>query len=94
MRQERKDILRNSEKFEDGLLRVDACMERYFVPRDAELRTFQEDLPSLSFGRSAVWEEKRLLNNVAILISQGLRPGKDQSLEDFVAKYSDRLEVI
>lgn len=93
MRQERKDSLKNSEKFEDGLLRVDACFERHYCSRADEYLLPDEDA-SLSFGYSALWEEKRLLNNVAILISQGLYPGKDQSLEDFVAKYSDRLEVI
>jgi hypothetical protein len=96
MRQEREDILGNVEKFEDGVLRADACMERYFVPRDAELRTFQEDLPSYSFGMSAVWEEHRLMRDVYRLISLGISPKGDYSLEEFVEKHRHLLseEVI
>ena len=93
MRQEREDILGNVEKFEDGVLRVDACFRRHSLPR-----RFQEQFPSedssLSFDRSAVWEEKRLLNKVAILISKGLRPSDNESLEEFVEKHSEILEEV
>lgn len=96
MRQERKDILRNSEKFEDGVLRVDACMERYVTSPDSQYRTWQEDLPMYSFGSSAVWEERRLMQAVYRLISLGISPKGDCSLEEFVEKHRDLLseEVI
>ena len=92
MRQERKDRLENVEKFEDGLLRVDACMERYCASRDAELRTWMEDLPSSSFGRSAEWEERRLMSEVYRLIGLGISPKGDCSLEDFVERHRDLLD--
>jgi hypothetical protein len=93
MRQERKEILKKNEKFEDGVLRVDACFGRHSLARRYQEQFWYED-PSLSFGRSAVWEEKHLLNKVAELFSKGLRPHKDQSLEDFVAEYSDELKEV
>jgi len=80
-------------KFEDGVLRVDACFGRHSLPR-----RFQEQFPSednsSSFGRSAVLEERKLQNKVAILLSKGLRPSCDESLEDFVQRHSDALEEV
>ena len=35
MSQEKKDTLMKNEKFEDGVLRADACMERYQSSRDS-----------------------------------------------------------
>ena len=77
------------EKFEDGVLRADACMDRYSIPRQAQYCTWQEDLPANSFGLSAVFEERRLINAVHRLISAGLRPSSGESLEDFVQRHQD-----
>jgi len=90
MRQERKR-LEEDEKFEDGVLRVDACFDRHSLPRRYQEQFWYEDT-FLSFGRSAVWEEKRLLNKVAILVSKGLRPSGNESLEEFVERHKDLLE--
>jgi hypothetical protein len=80
-------------KFEDGVLRVDACFGRHSLPR-----RFQEQFPSednsSSFGSSAVWEERRLQNKVAILLSKGFKPSASESLEDFVQKHADVLEEV
>jgi len=92
MRQERKRYTPYGEKFEDGVLRVDACSERYSIPRDMQYRTFDEDLPSYAFGMSAVWEEKRLLRDAHQLIALGVRLEAGQTLEDFVAQHSEVLE--
>ena len=45
MSQVKKETLKKNEKFEDGLLRTDACMERHQSSRDSQYRTYQEDLP-------------------------------------------------
>jgi len=90
MRQERKR-LEEDEKFEDGVLRVDACFDRHSLPRRYQEQFWYEDT-FLSFGRSAVWEEKRLLNKVAILVSKGLRPSGNESLEELVERHKDLLE--
>ena len=92
MRQERKDILKGSEKFEDGVLRADACAERYFSSRDSQYRTSFEDLPSLSFGSSAVREERRLMRDVHRLTAYGYLPHPWESLEEFVERYRDVLD--
>lgn len=89
MRQERKN-LDNFEKFEDGVLRVDACFDRHSLPRKYQDLSCA-DVASLSFGRSSVWDEIYLLNKVAILTSKGLRPRGDQTLEDFV---SENIEIL
>jgi len=91
MRQERKRYLEEDEKFEDGVLRVDACFARHSLPRRYQEQFWYEDT-SLSFGRSAVWEEKRLLNKVVILVSKGLRSSGNESLEEFVERHKDLLE--
>lgn len=91
MRQERKDILKGSEKFEDGVLRADACAERYSTSRHSQYRTPFEDLPSLSFGSSAVREENRLLRRVHRLRAYGYLPHPWESLEEFVERYHDVL---
>ena len=61
-------------------------------------RRFQEQFPSedisSSFGLSALREERRLQNKVAILLSKGLRPSCDESLEDFVQRHADVLEEV
>lgn len=91
MRQERKDILKGSEKFEEGVLRADACSERYFTSRDSQYRTSFEDLPSLCLGSSAVRQERRLMRDVHRLISAGFVPQGWESLEEFVERYHDVL---
>ncbi|MDP2904749.1 MAG: hypothetical protein Q8O22_00425 [Candidatus Omnitrophota bacterium] len=35
MSQVKKEMLKKNEKFEDGVLRADACMERYQSSRDS-----------------------------------------------------------
>lgn len=91
MRQERKDSLKRGEKFEDGLLRVDGCMQRYSVSRDSQYRTWQEDLPSRSFGMSALRQERRLMRDVSRLISAGFVPLASETLEQFVERNRDFL---
>jgi len=80
-------------KFEGGVLHVDACFRRHSLSR-----RFQEQFPSddnsSSFGRSALWEERRLQNKVAILLTKGFKPSCDESLEDFVQRHSDVLEEV
>jgi len=94
MRQESKEVSRNSEKFEDGVLRADACMERYSISREDQFRTFQEDLPSFSFGRSAAWEERRLMRDAHRLIALGLKPLGSEPLEDFVDRHRGKLKEV
>lgn len=91
MRQERKDTLKGFEKFEDGVLRADACMERHATSRDFQYRTSFEDLLSYSFGSSALWEERKLMGDVHRLISLGIRPSGSESLEDFAERHKDLL---
>jgi len=95
MRQERKRSFEVEEKFEEGVLRVDGCFMRHSLPRKYQFQSPIED-SSFSFGRSALWEEKQLLNKVAILLSKGLRPETNESLEDFILRHSEILgeEVI
>ena len=78
-------------KFEDGVLRVDACFRRHNLPRKYQYQFPSED-NSFSFGRSALWEERRLQNKVAILLSKGLRPSPEETLEEFVQRHSELLE--
>jgi hypothetical protein len=78
-------------KFEDGVLRVDACFARHSLPRKYQYRTWQEDLPSSSFGRSALREEYCLQRDVHRLISAGLTPQGHEGLEEFVERYRDVL---
>ena len=92
MSQVKKEILKENEKFEDGMLRTDACMERHLTSRNSQYRTYQEDLPQNSFGLSALWEEKRLMKDVYKLISKGFKPNGSISLEDFVEKHRDLLD--
>ncbi len=92
MRQEKEKNERKNEKFEDGVLRADACMERYSKTRDSQYRTCSEDLPEQAFGLSALWEERRLMKNVYKLLAKGLKPSGSESLEVFVKKHSDLLE--
>ena len=92
MSQVKKEALKKNEKFEDGMLRTDACMERHLTSRNSQYRTYQEDLPQNSFGLSALWEEKRLMKDVYKLISKGFKPNGSISLEDFVEKHQDLLD--
>ena len=92
MSQVKKEVLKKNEKFEDGVLRADACMERHLTSRNSQYRTYQEDLPQNSFGLSALWEEKRLMKDVYKLISKGFKPNGSISLEDFVEKHRDLLD--
>lgn len=78
-------------KFEDGVLRVDACFRRHSLPRKYQYQFPSED-NSWSFGRSALWEERRLQNKVAILLSKGFKPSPDETLEEFVQRHSELLE--
>ena len=92
MSQVKKEMLKKNEKFEDGVLRADACMERYLTSRDSQYRTYQEDLPANSFGLSALWEERNLMKNVYQLMAKGFKPSGSESLEDFVEKHRDLLD--
>jgi hypothetical protein len=82
-----------AEKFEDGVLRVDACFRRHNIQRKYQYQFPSED-NSWSFGRSALWEERRLQNKVAILLSKGFKPSADESLEEFVQRHSEVLEEV
>jgi len=88
----RKEMLKRYEKFEDGVLRTDACMERHMNPRDSEYRTYLEDLPQASFGSSALREERRLMKDVYKLAAKGIRPSGSETLESFVEKHRDILD--
>lgn len=92
MSQVKKERLGENEKFEDGLLRADACMERHLVSRSSQYKTSQEDLPEAGFGLSALWEERRLMNNVYKLIAKGFKPDGSESLESFVEKHIELLD--
>jgi len=92
MSQEKKETLKKNEKFEDGVLRADACMERYSTPRDSQYRTHEEDLQGQAFGLSALWEEKNLMKNVYKLMAKGIKPNGSESLESFVEKHQDLLD--
>lgn len=91
MLQKRKDLLNHREKFEDGVLRVDACTERHYSSRDSQYRTKRENLSIYSFGSSALREESRLMRAVYYLKSLGFSPDGDESLEEFVSRYSEYL---
>lgn len=45
MRQEKNKSLKGNEKFEDGVLRADACMERHSGAYNSQYKTYSEDLP-------------------------------------------------
>ena len=92
MSQVKKEMLKKNEKFEDGVLRADACMERYQSSRDSQYRTHQEDLPEQAFGLSALWEERNLMKNVYKLMAKGFKPNGSESLEDFVEKHKDLID--
>jgi hypothetical protein len=92
MRQKGNSYQAKERKFEDGVLRADSCMDRYSMPRDMQYRTAFEDLPSLSFGVSALREERRLQAKAAALASKGFRPCPCEHLEDFTERHSDILE--
>ena len=82
----------NEQKFDEGVLRTDGCMMRYKQSRQSEYRTYEEDLPEFSFGKSAYWEERRLLNKVYTLKAMGFKLKAAQSLEEFVQEHKEALE--
>ncbi|MBI4706898.1 MAG: hypothetical protein HY761_03110 [Candidatus Omnitrophica bacterium] len=92
MSQVKKEILKKNEKFEDGMLRTDACMERHLGSRNSQYRTYSEDLSQNSFGFSAVWEERHLMKDVYNLINKGFKPNGSETLETFVEKHRDLLD--
>jgi hypothetical protein len=92
MSQVKSKTFKRNEKFEDGVLRTDACMERHSVSRNSQYRSYQEDLPRNSFGLSAVWEERRLMKDVYKLISKGFKPNGSETFEAFVEKHRDLLD--
>lgn len=91
MRQKRYIPSKYSEKFEDGVLRADACMDRYSIPRKYQYRNSFEDLPEYSFGMCAVREERRLMRKVYRLMEKGYKPLGSESLESFVKKHEGLL---
>lgn len=92
MRKETNKMQTENNKFEDGVLRADACMERHLGSRDSEYRTNQEDISNSFFGVGAEREEKRLIGDVYILMAKGLKPTGSESLESFVARNRETLE--
>ena len=92
MRKGRNETLKGYEKFEDGVLRTDACMERHMSSRSSQYKTHLEDLPQESFGNSALWEERRLLRDVYKLAARGIKPSGSETLESFVEKHKDVLD--
>ena len=89
MSQEKRRMFRRNEKFEDGVLRTDACMERHVSSRDSQYKTRMEDLPQESFGFSALREERRLMRDVYKLAAKGIKPSGSESLEAFVERHKD-----
>ena len=92
MSQEKKEILKGSEKFEEGVLTSDACMQRFSQSRESQYRTYEEDLPEQSFGKSAWYEERRLMAKVYQLKNKGFKLCAGETLEAFVARLADKLE--
>lgn len=92
MSQVKSKRFKRNEKFEDGVLRADACMERYQSSRDSQYRTHSEDLSEQAFGLSALWEERNLMKNVYKLMAKGFKPNGSESLEDFVEKHKDLID--
>jgi len=92
MSQVKNKTFKRNEKFEDGVLRADACMERYQSSRNSQYRTYQEDLPEAAFGLSALWEERNLMKNVYKLMAKGFKPNGSEPLETFVEKHRDLLD--
>ena len=88
MRQERRRGFYRSEKFEDGVLRADACSDRFSIPRDKQYRTALEDMPSYSFGSRALGQERALMADVYRLLAAGFTICGAETLEDFVARCS------
>ena len=78
--------------FDNGVLRADGCMNRYSQSRQMEFRTPEEDLSEFSFGRSAEWEEKKLINNVYKLKALGVNLKAGQTLEEFVEEHRALIE--
>ena len=92
MEQERKRYLSCREKFEDGVLRVDACSDRYLTPRRFQYRTRSEDLPSYSFGSRELREEAALIRDAHQFIASGFKIQASESVEDFVVRCGDSAE--
>jgi hypothetical protein len=92
MRQEKNKSLKGNEKFENGVLRADVCMERHSGSYNSQYRTYSEDLPEKSFGLSAVSEDRRLINDVYKLINAGFKIKPGQSLGKFIEEHKDTLK--
>ena len=92
MSQEKKEMLKGNEKFEEGVLTSDACMQRFSQSRETQYRTYEEDLPEQSFGRSAWYEERRLISKVYQLKNKGFKPFAGETLETFVARLANKLD--
>ena len=92
MSQKKKEILKESEKFEEGVLTSDACMQRFSQSRESQYRTYEEDLPEQSFGRSAWYEERRLISKAYQLKSKGFKLFPGETLETFVARLVNQLD--
>jgi hypothetical protein len=71
----------------------DSCFRRHLLPRK-----FQEEFPSKdtssSFGSFAMREERRLQNQVAILLSKGCKLLSTETLEEFVERNKEILEDV
>lgn len=92
MKQEDKRTGKNEKRFEDGVLRADACMKRHSdSSRSHEYRTWFEDLPERAYGSSAARQEWYLMKDVYRLRSAGFKLSGSESLEDFVARHRDFL---
>ena len=92
MSQKKKEILKESEKFEEGMLTSDASMQRFSQSRETQYRTYEEDLPEQSFGRSAWYEERRLIAKVYQLKNKGFKLFPGETLETFVARLVNKLD--
>jgi hypothetical protein len=92
MRQRGNSYQAKKDRFEDGVLRADSCIDRYSMPRDMQYRTAFEDLAQASFGRRALGEESELIRCVYYLRSLGFSPDVNEDLEGFVARHKDRLD--
>ena len=92
MRQKSNLYKAKENRFEDGLLRVDACMDRHNTPRGHQYRSWAEDLPSRYFGIPALYEEHRIMGAVCRLIASGIKPKPYESLSAFADRHKDILK--
>ena len=92
MSQEKKELLKGSEKCAEGVLTSDACMQRFSQSREKQYRTYEEDLPEQSFGRSAWYEERRLIAKVYQLKNKGFKLLAGETIETFVSRLKNELD--